>query len=176
MRIGLVRHFKVNHPIPKGFLIGYKTLTDWFTQYDEADIHHAIFDNQGINWELCYASPMRRAYKTAQHIHKGEILLHDDLCEVNILSLMNKKRRLPIIIWAILIKRKTLSVNSITEATRKKLVDFVDMILKKKEKEILIVSHGFIMMLLQQELLARGFSGKKFSNPANGKMYVFERI
>ena len=175
MKIGLVRHFKVKQKIPKGFLIKYEAVLDWYQQYDNADIAYNTVDLRGINWQICYASPMSRAHKTAQHIYKDEIQLHDDLREVSVLSLMNKNRSLPLIIWAILIKRKTLSVNSITETVKEKLVDFIDNILLKEEKEILIVSHGFIMMLLQKELMARGFNGEKFNNPSNGKLYIFEK-
>ncbi|RFS17750.1 histidine phosphatase family protein [Emticicia sp. C21] len=175
MKIGLVRHFKVKQSLPRGFLIGHDALTDWFAQYDHAEVNYTTIDMRAINWELCYASTMSRAYKTARHIFKGEIEVHDDLREVSVLNLMNKKRRLPIILWAILIKRKTLSANEITESTKKKLADFVDKLLTKPEKEILIVSHGFIMMLLQQELIARGFTGELFRNPANGKVYIFEK-
>jgi broad specificity phosphatase PhoE len=174
MKIGLVRHFKVDQQMPKGFLIDYDALTDWFTKYDEADVHYTHVDLSAVNWERCYTSTMSRAYNTARHIYKGEIQPLDDLREVSVLDLMNKKRKLPIILWAILIKRKTLSANEITASTKKKLADFVDAILLKHEKEILIVSHGFIMMLLQQELLARGFSGEQFRNPKNGKVYIFE--
>lgn len=175
MKIGLVRHFKVKQQLPKGFLIGHEALTDWFAQYDNADIHYAPVDMRAINWELCYASTMSRAYNTAKHIYNGATELHEDLREVSVLSLMNKKRKLPIILWAILIKRKTLSPNEITETTKKKLADFVDELLSKQEKEILVVSHGFIMMLLQQELRTRGFTGELFRNPANGKVYIFEK-
>ncbi len=175
MKIGLVRHFKVKQPLPKGFLIGYEALVNWFEEYDTADVHYTHVDMRTINWKLCYASTMSRAYCTAKHIYDGEIQTIDDLREVTVLNLMNKKRRLPIILWAILIKRKTLSANEITEATKKKLANFIDWLLSKQEKEILVVSHGFIMMLLQQELKARGFTGEQFRNPANGKVYIFEK-
>lgn len=175
MKIGLIRHFKVQHKLPKGFLIDYSTLTEWFEGYDNADVACHDVDLRGINWEVCHASTMTRAHKTAQHIYKGEIQLHDDLREVSVLSLMNTKRRLPIILWAMLIKRKTLSANSITHEVEKKLAAFIDRLLMRQEQEILIVSHGFIMMLLQKELIARGFTGDKFRNPANGKMYIFEK-
>ncbi len=175
MKIALVRHFKVQQKLPKGFLIGYDALLEWFTEYDNADIDSRAVDMRGVNWKLCYASSMSRAHKTAQHIYKGEIQLHDDLREVSVLSLLNPKRRLPIILWAILIKRKTLSANSITDEVKKKLAGFVDSLLQQQEQEILIVSHGFIMMLLQNELKARGFAGDNFRNPVNGKLYIFEK-
>ena len=175
MKIGLVRHFKVKQKLPKGFLIGHDALTDWYAGYDKADIHYTNVDMQSTKWDICYASSMSRAHNTARHIYNGEIRLHDDLRELSVLNLMNKKRRLPMILWAILIKRKTLMPNPITEAIEKKLTEFVDTLLSGKEKEVLVVSHGFIMMLLQKELMTRGFTGKKFNNPANGKLYVFEK-
>ncbi|RYU93646.1 histidine phosphatase family protein [Emticicia agri] len=175
MKIGLVRHFKVKQQLPKGFLIGHDALTDWYARYDEADIHYKNVDLRETNWEICYASPMSRAHNTARHIYKGNILLLDDLREISALNLMNTRYRLPLIVWAILIKRKTLANNPVREAAEKKLIDFVEKLLSGQEKEVLIVSHGFIMMLLQQVLAARGFTGEKFNNPANGKVYVFEK-
>lgn len=175
MKIGLVRHFKVKQKLPKGFLIDYDTLTQWFEAYDNADIDYREVDMRDIDWKVCHASSMPRAHQTARHVYSGPIHLHDDLREVSVLSLMHTKRRWPIILWAILIKRKTLSANAITEAIEKKLAAFIETLLLQQEQEILIVSHGFIMMLLQKALIARGFTGEKFSNPANGRVYVFEK-
>ena len=175
MKIGLVRHFKVKHKLPSGFLIGHDALVQWFEGYDNADIIIDHVDMGGINWQTCYASSMNRVHKTASHIYAGNVSLHDELREISVLQLLNKKRRLPIILWAILIKRKTLSANVITAEAERKLEAFIDKLAQKPEKEILIVSHCFVMMLLQKKLIARGFTGQKFINPANGKVYVFEK-
>ncbi|UTA66602.1 histidine phosphatase family protein [Emticicia sp. 21SJ11W-3] len=175
MKLGLVRHFKVKHKLPGGFLIGHGALVEWFEGYDKADLIINPVDMGGIDWKLCYASSMSRACQTASHIYTGDITFQDELREINVINLLNKKLRLPILIWALLIKRKTLSANVITAEVEKKLDAFLDNVEQNTEKEILIVSHGFIMMLLQKKLTSRGFTGQKFINPANGKVYLFEK-
>ena len=126
MKIGLVRHFKVKHKLPGGFLIGHDALVQWFEGYNTADVIINPVDMGGINWQICYASTMSRAHITATHIYTGHISLHDELREISVLNLMNKKRRLPILLWALLIKRKTLSANSITQEVERKLEVFLD--------------------------------------------------
>lgn len=175
MKIGLVRHFKVAQPLPKGFLIDFDTLSNWFDKYDEADVVTATVDMRNIAWQKCYASSMSRATKTARHIYEGPIQTHDDLREINVLGLMNKARKLPIMVWALIIKRKTFTRNAVSVEARDKLNAFVDTLLQQQEQEILVVSHGFVMMFLQKALTARGFSGETFGNPVNGKVYVFEK-
>lgn len=175
MKIGLIRHFKVKQSFPNKFLVSYDELVKWFDDYESAEIEYPMFDKNDVNWIKCYASSSERATKTAKHIFSGDIIIVDELRELSVLPLMNNKLRLPVLLWGILIRRKSVSRNSLTEQFKNKITFFIDELLKGSEKEVLIVSHGLVMIYLQRELIARGFMGAQFRDPVNGKVYVYER-
>jgi broad specificity phosphatase PhoE len=175
MKIGLVRHFKVKHNPPKKLLLSSAELTQWFNGYREAEIEPKAVDLRGVTWGKCFSSPLKRAIETADAIFNGEIKQVDALKELDLLPLMYKKLRLPLIAWAILIRMKSLSPNSITNEFGNQIQAFVEELLLDNDKNVLIVSHGFVMMFLQKELLKRGFRGDGFKTPSNGKVYVFEK-
>jgi broad specificity phosphatase PhoE len=175
MRIGLIRHFKVKHAHPSKMFVGYDELVKWFDHYELAEIEHQTIDQCEITWDQCYSSSSSRALKTAKHIFSGSIIQRDELKELDFLPLMNKNYKLPLLFWALLIRNKSMSSNPVSEQYAAKLSAFVDEIILAKDKNILIASHGFVMMFLQKELIKRGFTGDKFKTPANGKIYVFVR-
>lgn len=175
MNITLVRHFRVQQPFPKGFLVNYDQLVNWFDAYEAASIEIPASALPARNWTVCYASPTKRAIETAGHIFNGNIIRHDALKELNILSLLDPKRKLPFLLWGIKIRNISVSTNPITDAFRKKTSLFMDELLAAQESDVLIVGHGFVMMQLQQELLRRGFTGSKFRNPRNGQPYVYRK-
>ena len=174
MKIGLVRHYKVKKAYPKKFLVSYAELIKWFYEYDLAEIEC----NKSVKtteWDVCYSSPSKRAIETAMDLHKSKPLIINELKELNVLDLMNEKLKLPFIIWGILIRNKAFSNNKITNDFKKELNLFIDFLLLKSDKEILVVSHGFVMMFLKKELEQRGFSGDKFKLPVNGKIYEYNK-
>ncbi len=173
MKIGLVRHFKVKHAYPQKFLVGYDELVRWFDHYDAADVEHQDVAPCGVTWEKCYSSSMPRALKTAQCIFSGDIIQRDELRELNLLPLMNTYKKLPLLLWALLMRNKSTSSNRITDEFSARISAFVDELLRANEKTVLVASHGFVMMFLQKELIQRGFKGDKFRTPVNGKVYVF---
>jgi broad specificity phosphatase PhoE len=173
MKIGLVRHFKVKHAYPKKFLVGYEELVKWFDHYNIADIEHQDVGPCGVTWEKCYCSSMPRARKTAERIFSGDIIQRDDLIEMDLLPLMNTYSKLPLLLWALLMRSKSRSSNRITDEFSAKISAFVDELLQANDQNVLVASHGFVMMFLQKELIKRGFTGDRFKTPANGKIYVF---
>lgn len=175
MKIGLVRHFKVNHPYPTKTFLSRAEVEEWFEGYEIADLEYHHIDLCGIEWKKCISSSLDRASKTAYKIFPGEIITSDDLKELSVLPLMSKKVKLPFLVWAIAIRMKTFSSNELTNAFRKKMNAFIDEMLSNNDNDTLIVSHGFVMMFLQKELIKRGFNGDKFKTPENGKVYVFEK-
>jgi broad specificity phosphatase PhoE len=175
MKIGLVRHFKVKHAYPKKFLVGYDELVKWFDNYDLADIEHQDVGPCGVTWEKCYSSSMPRALKTAERIFSGDIIQRDDLVELNLLPLMNTYSRLPLLLWAMLMRSKSRSSNRVTHEFSAKISAFMDELLRANDQNVLVASHGFVMMFLQKELLRRGFTGDTFKTPANGRIYVFTK-
>lgn len=176
MKIGLVRHYKVKKDYPSSLFIGYNELVKWFEDYECVDVE--VIDSkdgsQSAKWEVCYSSPAERAIKTAKNIFENEPLISDKLRELNVLPLINKRFKLPFLAWGIIIRNKSLAENEITSKFKAGIASFVEKLLSEDKKEILIVSHGFVMMYLQKELKRRNFTGENFKNPENGKIYVFE--
>ena len=109
MKIGLVRHFKVNHPFPKKFLVSGAEVIKWFEEYELAELEYTEVDLLGIEWERCYSSPLNRAVKTAGSIYVGEIIQLSELKELEALPFVRKSIRLPFMVWAIYVKMKSLS-------------------------------------------------------------------
>jgi broad specificity phosphatase PhoE len=57
----------------------------------------------------------------------------------------------------------------------KRIQAVMDEILSQSEEDVLIVSHGALMMFMRKELLKRGFKGPRLKTPENGKLYIFEK-
>lgn len=175
MEIGLIRHFKVALARPSAFLLSYQEVCDWFARYEETDVLPDPVEPIPQHWDICYASSASRAYTTATAVYSKDIVRLDALRELNTLSLLKSNRRMPLLFWAIQLKRKSATENEITATFRQGLTTFLDEILAGEHKKILIVSHGFVMMFLKEELTKRGFTGERFRYPRNGKLYTFRR-
>lgn len=175
MKIGLVRHFKVRHKFSKKLFLSADEMLQWFADYDIADIESGNFDTRGVDWNICYTSPLERATKTARAIFKGEIIDADEVKELNVLHSMKSKLSLPLLIWALWVKSKTLSSKKLTEDYKKGIHNFIDKVLVSPEENVLIVSHVFAMIFLQKELQKRGFKGPDLGTPEHGKVYIFEK-
>lgn len=175
MTIGLIRHFKVKIKRPRKFLLSADEMIAWFDEYASAAIMHVEVDLRGVDWQHCCSSPLPRAVQTADAIFPGEVVCADILQELNVLPMLHKKLRLPAVIWGIVILIKSTSRNAVTQQFRENISAFVDQLLDKHDRPLMVVSHGFVMMYLQKELLRRGFSGERFRLPENGKVYLFEQ-
>ncbi len=175
MKIGLIRHFKVKHKYPENVLVSLDDVMLWFEGYETAEIDQAHVDLHGIEFKRCFTSSAERAIKTAGIIFKGEKTILHELRELDVLPLLNNKGRMPFLMWAILVRIKASSSNRITDEFRNKISAFLDELLSKNTDDVLIVSHGFVMMYIQKELKRRGFEGIGFRVPKNGKLYVFEK-
>lgn len=174
MKIGLVRHFKVNHPFPKKWLISHPELVTWFAEYDQAEVEATPIDPLG-DWNYCYTSSATRAIKTARHIFAGDITEVDALKEADLLPLLNKDFRLPMLVWATIARLSFSFPNDIRKNFKRGISDFVDNLLINHDQNGLIVSHRLVMACLQDELRKRGFEGNGFSSPEYGKVYILEK-
>lgn len=58
--------------------------------------------------------------------------------------------------------------------TKDKVKRFVSDIIAESEASVLIVTHGFLMMQIQKELINVVFAGERFKRAKCGKVYVFE--
>ena len=177
MRIGIVRHFKVNISMPRS--ADSEEFTLLVKKYSEAPVIANQVDLKNIEWKKCYASTMSRAITTAEAIFKGEILKYDHIREVDVGPIFNTKRKFPVMVWDVLGRIGWLlnhkSQPEKRRDTRNKVKEFVDMIIKEEEENILVVCHGFLMISLQRELKRRGFKGKHTTKAENGTLYLYEK-
>ena len=173
MKIGLLRHFKVKQPYPRKFLLAKSEVIKWFEDYEVAELEFQPVDLQNINWEICYSSSLNRAAVTANHIYPGEIVLVDALKELDILHLLPDKIKLPFIFWAILVRIKYASDAEAVRHFKQKISEFADAVLQEN-KNVLIVSHWFVMKVLETELAKRKVVGANVKSASYGKIYLFE--
>jgi len=175
MKIGLVRHFKVNHSFPNKRLLTKSEVIHWFEEYDNTiNISYKKVDLDNINWKRCYTSPMVRAVHTAHHIFKGEIVVVPELKELDILHRLSGRLKLPFLMWGMVVRIKSFRSNKDTDEFKNRIVAFVDRIMTANEGEVLIVSHWFVMRVIRKELLRRGLSGSNFKHNEYGTLYVYE--
>jgi broad specificity phosphatase PhoE len=175
MKIGLVRHFKVNHLFPAKTFLSKAEVISWFADYDNTtNLEYKEVNLRDIDWKACYSSTMIRAVNTASYLYKGKIHKIPELKELDILHQLPDTIRLPFLVWGILVRIQSLTLKNETSEFKRKISSFLEKILIEEENEILIVSHWFVMKVIREELLRRGFKGEKFNNPENGRIYIFE--
>lgn len=181
MRIGLIRHFKVN--CRKKFFMTSKEFKDWEESYNNSDITRNNVELMNIKWDKCYSSTLMRAVKTAEDVYKGDIVKEDLIRETIIDPIFKSNLKLPYWFWAISARLAWYFNHSSQKENKritvKKTKEFVDILESNAEKEgsqnILIITHGFFMYSLQKELKKRGFIGKLIRTPKNGTLYLYKR-
>ncbi|MCD6068014.1 MAG: phosphoglycerate mutase [Bacteroidetes bacterium] len=175
MKIGLVRHFKVKHTFPKKLLLTADEVVEWFVAYESAEVEHKQVDLCGIEWTKCFSSPQERAVRTACTLFSGDILRSEKLKEWEHLPSMNKAVKLPFLVWGLIVRRKVSSSAKTSKEFSARISAFADELLSGEQSDTLIVSHFFVMIRLQKELLKRGFRGTAFTSPDHGIVYLFEK-
>ena len=176
MRIGLIRHFKVN--IKKSKFMTSKQFDEYMKKYDVSDVipNELIIDDE---WDKCYCSSMSRAITTAKTVYHGETIITDKLVEIPSVALVNIKIPIPYHLWALLGRfawiRNHTSQPEGRKATLKRINEIIDIILEKENKNILIVSHAGTLYEIKKILRKKGFKGKKFLKARNGKLYILQK-
>lgn len=176
MNIGLIRHFKVNHPFPAKFLVSYPELVRWFEDYEQAEIAVVDVDQGEIVWDRCISSSSPRALHTARHIYNGEIESTDNLKELDLVSALRARFPLPFLVWAILAKVKSMTSHQVMKEFNERISSLADELLRHHEENILVVSHAFVIQKLRRELLRRGYVGPEIKMPEYGRVYVFSKF
>lgn len=175
MRIGLVRHFKVNCPNKKMMTSG--EFRAWSEKYEVSKVTKKSVEMYGIEWDICYVSDLPRAVTTAKEVYSGNLIVDKLLREVdNAPFICTEKIKLPFEVWHICgrlawLFRSKSQPESIV-GTRRRINNFLDKIDWSKEN-ILIVFHGFMIYNFQKELRKRGFSGKRVRKVKNGFLYEY---
>jgi broad specificity phosphatase PhoE len=177
MRIGLVRHFKVD--LNKRRFMTAKEYDEHVYNYDRAGVipNELVVDSY---WEKCYCSNLSRAITTAKTIYHGEIIISDKLIEVPAASWVDLKFRMPYYFWTIFARfawiRHHVSQPEKKAETLKRLSQVLEQIISENtpDSNILIVSHAGALYEIKKLLRKRGFKGRGFIRASNGKLYIFD--
>lgn len=177
MRIGLLRHFKVNCPHKK--MMTSAEFREWSEKYETSKVFVKPVEMNGIEWDICYVSNMPRAITTAKEVYTGKLFIDKLLREVDNMPFIHTDRiRLPFEVWHIFGRLawyfKSNSQPESIRDTRKRIKKFLNNMDWTKEN-VLIVCHGFMIFNLQYELRRRGFHGKRLTRVKNGMLYEFVR-
>ncbi|HHX11265.1 MAG TPA: histidine phosphatase family protein [Clostridiales bacterium] len=177
MRIGLLRHFKVNCPHKK--MMTSKEFRQWSHKYEVSKVTKKKVEMYGVQWDICYVSDMPRAITTAKEVYSGNLKIDRLLREVDNAPFIHTDRlRLPFEVWHVcgrlawLFKSK--SQPETIKGTKERIARFLDRIDWSNEN-ILVVFHGFMIYNFQKELRKRGFEGEKLKIVKNGVLYQYIR-
>ncbi len=177
-RIGLIRHFEVCHPFPKGWLT-WQELVDWRGAYEQSDVRPGEIDLAGIPWSRCYASDLPRALLTAQAVFPGDIIQMPELREPRVGDFRTGRLRLPFSLWKQVLRVAWMTSHRSQRAARAAFMASIQQVVERvvatAAEDTLIVSHAGVMMFLRKELVRLGFAGPRFTIARNAQLYVFEK-
>lgn len=175
MRIGLIRHFKVD--LKKNTFMTSRQYNEYTKNYDISGVipNELVIDKE---WDKCYCSSMSRAITTAKTVYHGEIIISDKLVEIPSKAFVNIEIPLPYYFWTLLGRfgwiRNHISQPEGKKVTVERVNEIIDTILKAEHKNILIVSHAGTLYEVKKVLKKKGFKGEGFIKANNGKLYIFE--
>ena len=177
MRIGLVRHFPVEH----GFLRGWRTaaeLQTWRHEYDASPAIIGKADLRSTTWDECLCSDLERAVSTAHALFSGPVEKTALLGEPELAEFQTGNLRLPVWVWRWMLRFSWLTAHRSQRASRdefRRRVTAVADLLEAKSGATLVVSHAGMMAYLSKELRRRGFVGPKLRIAKHAALYVYEK-
>ncbi|GGH27160.1 histidine phosphatase family protein [Paenibacillus segetis] len=181
MKIGLVRHFKVIYK-PEYSWMTSDQFNQWVEDYNNSDVSPVGHIGHDPKWEICIASDLFRASKTAEIIYQGQgpIIKTERLREIGMRSINQSEIKLHYKIWIVLSRMAWFFSHKSQEEGRtdttlraKQIINWIED--NYMDSNVLVVSHGGIMKSLIQELFKRGYRGKGFIKPDNGRLYIYEK-
>jgi broad specificity phosphatase PhoE len=171
--IHLIRHFKVLDE--KRRFYNSKEIDEWVKRYDISDLE--FIEVAVPKHTLSFTSSLSRAKRSADYLglEYDSLPLFD---EVSTKAFIDTKLRLPIwlwlglgrILWMLDLVKKSENRSISVKRAKEAATFLIDL----KEKDIVVVTHGFFMILLQRELKKSGFKGEFDSHPKNAKVYTFK--
>lgn len=179
MKIGVVRHFKVDTDRPEN--LKQEEYIGWLKKYDRLDVIESQVDLREIDWNKCYVSTLPRAIKTAETIYDGEIIKSNKIVEVNLKFRESIAGEKSIREWGNISIENWEESTGISGEDRFETEDRVNKFLDILEGQtdakdnILIVCHELIMTVIDEKLRERGFKGETASKARNGELFLFER-
>lgn len=177
VHIGLVRHFPVTEPWPRGRVTS-DDLQRWRVRYEAAEPIVGPIDVSAVKWQRCLSSDLRRAAVTARTAYAGTITETPLLREADVPALPTGNLRLPVWGWRILLRFAWFTGHKSQRAARDEFyarIKAIADLLELEPVDTLVVSHAGVMFFLRKELLRRGFTGPKFGLAKPAELYVFAR-
>jgi len=177
VRIGLLRHFSVDHPFPSGWRTAAE-LAQWRENYEQAATPVGTAELGGVDWKACLASDLPRARITARAIFRGGIHETELLREARFAEFRTGRLRLPVTAWEKLLRLAWMTGHSSQRACRDAFRAQVSAAADRvaaMECDTLVVSHMGVMIQLGAELCRRGFSGPRLRAVRHAFAYVYER-
>lgn len=178
MRAIVIRHGKVDFQWKK------RSTSEQFNKdcqmYDEAPICPLLLDGIRMNYQDIYISNLQRSRDTAKQLFGERDFIPTKLLdEVPLCAGVVSNKKLPLIFWNILARLQWLFNIGPQKECRRKTVYRAEQFIKviaKKEKDCIIVTHGFFMHTLLRQMKQQGFkiSHTKLSY-SNGDFVIAER-
>jgi broad specificity phosphatase PhoE len=176
MKIGLIRHFKVDFTPSKKYYSA-EEFSDAMDRYENSPIIINPLITHNTGWDICYCSTISRAAETAKNIYNNTIVYSDLIVEVPIAPFTKRKIRLSSFFWhlggRIAWYRNHCSQPETRKETLCRINNFIDELSGKNYNSVLLVTHGFFMRVFVEQLLKIGYNGKIDLRPENGKLYIF---
>jgi len=174
--IGICRHFAFKDKSDWALMSakGFNKWIEWNKSvFPDTTLRHPL-----KGWDICLTSDLNRAKKTACMIVKDTPVKKEPLLREVPFYHLNIPLILPKGAWLFLSRLFWLLGLSASDIETKKQVKErakkVSRILnKKKEKKILVITHGFFAHFLCCELKRLGFKGAIPAVPEYGKIYLF---
>jgi broad specificity phosphatase PhoE len=170
--IYFLRHFKVKDN-SKSWL-NSEEFNQWVKSYDtfELEYNSVVLPK---NIDKIYVSSQNRAIKSADFLNLN-YKINDLLVEVPIKSFIYTKFKLPKWLW-LFVGRLAWFFNlkqfETKEETNERIENFIQNL--DMNSNILIISHGFFMILLLKKLKKIGYRGDIPRRIGNGKVYILEK-
>ena len=170
--IYFLRHFKVKDN-SKSWL-NSEEFNQWVKSYDtfELEYNSVVLPK---NIDKIYVSSQNRAIKSADFLNLN-YKINDLLVEVPIKSFIYTKFKLPKWLW-LFVGRLAWFFNlkqlETKEETNERIENFIQNL--DINSNILIISHGFFMILLLKKLKKIGYRGDIPRRIGNGKVYILEK-
>jgi len=177
MRIGLIRHFKVEQALPSGWMTA-ADLQLWRTRYDSARVVPVPVNLGAGTWTVCMSSDLDRAIATAKAAYQGEIEVTPRLREPEFAQFQTGRLRLPVWLWRWVLRFCWLtghpSQRQCRDDFRSRVSGIADL-LDGRSEDILVISHAGMMAYLSAALTKRGYVGPKLRMPEHARLYVYEK-
>ena len=175
-RIGLCRHF----PIPdvsSWKLMSSQKYREWI-DFNKKILPEETFSTALNGWDICFSSDLPRAKKTAEVLASSIPVHYQNLLQEVAFHPFDLPLVLPKGAW-LLISRLYWYFGGNAIETKKgsflRAAAAADLLEKREENHILVITHGFFMHCLIKKLIPLGYKGSIPPYPEYGKVYLFEK-